>query len=80
MLGENVDFFMAYFLGKNSQFGIETSHTVKVNHWFHEKREIFFKSLIHETKFANSMIFRSKNGGLKAWSHSARKANSPVIG
>ena len=27
-------FFIAYFLGENSKFGIETLHTVRDNHWF----------------------------------------------
>ena len=42
---------MLYFLGENSKFGIETSHTMRDNHWFTLKRKICFKSSIHETKF-----------------------------
>ena len=38
MPAENIQFFIAYFLGEISKFGIETSHTVRDNHWFTEKR------------------------------------------
>ena len=38
MLAENMHFFIAYFLGKISKFGIETLYTVRDNHWFTEKR------------------------------------------
>ena len=64
MLAEIMHFFIAYFFDENSKFEIETSHTVRDNHWFTEK-----------DKLANSIILPPKNGGLKAWSHSVRKAN-----
>ena len=75
MLAENMHFFIAYFLGENSKFGIETSHTVKDNHWFTEKQQICFILLFMKQNLANSIILPPKNGGLKAWSHSVRKAN-----
>ena len=37
-LAENMHFLIAYFLGENAKFGNETSHTVRDNHWFTEKR------------------------------------------
>ena len=33
-----VEFFIAYSLGENSKYGIETLHIVRDNHWFTEKR------------------------------------------
>ena len=51
MLAENMHFFIAYFLGEISKFGIETLHTMTDNHLFTEKRQTWFKSFILETKF-----------------------------
>ena len=76
MLAENMHFFIAYFLGENSKFGIETSHTVRDNHWFTVKNDKFVSNLLFmKENLANSIILPPKNGGLKAWSHSVRKAN-----
>ena len=74
MLAENMHFFIAFFLGENLKFGTETSHTVRDNHWFTEKRKIVSNLLFMKQK-ANSIILPPKNGRLKAWSHSVRKAN-----
>ena len=71
-------FFIAYFLGENSKFGIETSHTVRDHHWPTEKRYICFKTFMKEN-LANLIILPPKNGGLKAWSHSVRKANCSCL-
>ena len=68
-------FFIAYFLGEISKFGIETLHTMRDNHLFTEKRYTWFKSFILKQNLANSIILPPKNGGLKAWSHGVRKAN-----
>ena len=40
MLAENMHFFIAYFLGENSRFGNETSHTVKDNSGGNSVREL----------------------------------------
>ena len=64
---------MHFFVAENSKFGIETSHTVRDNHWFTDK---FVSNLLFQKQnLANSLILPPKNGGLKAWSHSVRKAN-----
>ena len=75
MLAENMHFFIAYFLGENSKFGIESSHTVRDNHWFTENDKFVSNLLFMKHNLANSIILPPKNGGLKAWSHSVRKAN-----
>ena len=69
-------FFIAYFLGKNSKFGIETSHTVRDNHCLLKNDKFVSNLLFMKQNLANSIILPPKNGGLKAWSHSVRKANS----
>ena len=71
-------FFIAYFLGEISKLGIETSHTVRDNHWFTEKNNCGSNLLFMKQNLANSIILLPKNGGLKAWSHGVRKANRPV--
>ena len=63
-------FFIAYFLGEISKFGIETLLTMRDNHFLTEKRYTWFKQ-----NLANSIILPPKNGGLKVWSHGMRKAN-----
>ena len=68
-------FFITYFLAESSKFGIETSHTVRDNHWFTGKRKFVSNLLFKKQNLANSIILPPKNGGLKAWSHSVRKAN-----
>ena len=50
MLAENMHFFITYFLGEKSKFGIETSHTVRDNHWFTEK-----------VKFVSNVLFMKQN-------------------
>ena len=50
MLAENMHFFVAYFLGENSKFGIETSHTVRDNRWFTEKGLNLFQILYLKNK------------------------------
>ena len=70
MLAENMHFFIAYFLGEISKFGIETLHTMRDNHLFIGSNLLFLKQ-----NLAYSIILPPKNGGLKAWSHGVRKAN-----
>ena len=75
MLSENMHFFIAYFLCENSKFGIETSHTMIDNHFLLKNDKFVLNVLFMKQNLANSFILRPKNGGLKAWSHSVRKAN-----
>ena len=63
-------FFIAYFLGENSKFGIETLHKTFLKNDKSVSNLLFMKQ-----NLANSIILPPKNGGLKAWSHSVRKAN-----
>ena len=65
-------FVIAYFLGKHSKFGIEISHTLA---GLLKNDQIVSNLLFMKQNLANSISLRSKNGGLKAWSHSVRKAN-----
>ena len=76
MLAENMHFFIAYFLGEISKFGIETLHTMRDNHLCLLKNDKLGSNLLFlKQNLANSIILPPKNGGLKAWSHGVRKAN-----
>ena len=75
MLAENMHFFIAYFLGEISKFGIETLHTMRDNHLFTKNDKLGSNLLFLKQNLANSIILPPKNGGLKAWSHGVRKAN-----
>ena len=75
MFVENIHFFIAYFLGENSKFGIETSHTVRTITGLLKNDKFVSNLLFMKQNLANSIILPPKNGGLKAWSHSVRKAN-----
>ena len=63
-------FLIAYFLGENSKFGIETSHTVRDDHWFTEKRKKWVSNLLFEkqnlAKFNNFATQKWRIEGLVA--------------
>ena len=50
MLAENVHFFIAYFLRKNSKFGIETSHTGET-----------ITGLLKNDEFVSNRLFMKQN-------------------
>ena len=75
MLAKNMHFFVTYFLGEISKFGIETSHTGETIIGLLKNDKFGSNLLFLKQNLANSIILPPKNGGLKAWSHSVRKAN-----
>ena len=73
-------FFIAYFLGKYSKFGIETLHTVETITGLLQNDKLVSNLLIMKQNLGNSKILPHKNGGLKVWSNSVGKANSAAKG
>ena len=71
MLAENMHFFIAYFLAEKSKFETITGL---------QKIDKFVSNLLFMNQMvANSTNLPPKNGGLKAWSHSVRKAHCIIF-